>query len=92
MEAYDDDGTKLIPCEYCENGTWFTECCNGAGGCSCHGELVNMGNCHVCNGTGWRRLDANIRANSDFIRMTGACFAGSGPKTGYWSNKPALGY
>lgn len=75
------------------SGNWEAECCNGRGGCSCRGEVVNMGTCRVCQGSG-RVLDGhyNPRANSDFIMRTGACFIGSGPSTGYWADKPALGY
>ena len=86
MKAFDDDGTELVHC-HCDNGEWWTECCSGAGGCSCRGELVNMGPCNVCGGTGWRRPDANTGANVDFIRRSGRCFAGSGPNTGYWAGR-----
>lgn len=87
MKVYDDDGTELIRCEMCENGIWYTECCNGSGGCDCMGQPVAMGQCNVCGGTGWRRPDANKRANSDSIRRSGRCFAGSGPTSGYWAGK-----
>lgn len=75
----------LVKCECCDNGQWFAECCNGTGGCDCHGQPVNMGKCHVCNGTGWRKKDANLKANTESIR--GRCFIGSGPRTGYWAGK-----
>jgi len=88
MRVYDDSGVELIQC-HCDNGRWFTECCNGAGGCSCHGQPVDMGTCHICHGTGWRRPDADIKANLRTIQ--GFCFAGSGPSSGYWADKPAMG-
>jgi len=83
MKVYDDDGTELVRCEMCENGEWWAECCNGADGCDCHGRPVNMGRCNVCNGTGWRRPDADKMANVNTIR--GRCFVRSGPTGGYWA-------
>ncbi len=78
-----------VPCRSCENGEWWTECCNGAGGCSCRGQRVHMGTCNVCHGTGYHTPSANVLANVDTIR--GYCFMGSGPSSGYWADKPALG-
>ena len=85
MKAIDDDGTELVRCEYCDNGHWETECCNGADGCDCRGERVPMGPCNVCNGTGWRRPDADTRANLQTIQ--GRCFIGAGPTRGYWAGR-----
>lgn len=82
MKAYDDDGAPLKRCDCCENGNWYAACCNGAGGCSCRGELVDMGPCHVCHGTGWKRPDADTRANVRTIE--GQCFIGSGPADGWF--------
>ena len=84
--------TKEEVCPSCYGaGYWETECCSGAGGCSCRGGLVYMGKCNVCNGRGYVvHGHYNPRANSDFILRTGACFAGSGPSSGYWAGKPAL--
>jgi hypothetical protein len=85
---------QWIKCPSCYGeGRWDTECCNGAGGCSCGGGLVDMGPCHVCGGRG-QVLEGhyNPRANSDFIMRSGACFAGSGPSSGYWAGKKSLGY
>lgn len=78
---------EQVPCRSCVNGRWEAECCNGSGGCSCRGERVDMGTCHVCHGTGFHAPDANTRANADFIRRSGACFLGSGPSTGYWAGR-----
>lgn len=85
MKAIYDDGTELVRCEYCDNGHWETECCNGADGCDCRGERVPMGPCNVCNGTGWRRPDADTRANLQTIQ--GRCFIGAGPTRGYWAGR-----
>ncbi len=87
------ENEKMIQCPSCYGeGRWETECCNGAGGCSCRGGLIDMGICNVCNGRGEVPEGRfNPRANSDFIMRSGACFAGSGPRSGYWANKPALG-
>lgn len=85
MKVFDDDGTELVKCEMCENGVWWSECCNGAEGCSCQGQPVNMGTCNVCGGKGFRKPNANKNANSDYIRRNRMLFAGSGPVRGYWS-------
>ncbi len=85
MKAIDDDGTELIRCEYCYNGQWETECCNGAYGCSCGGMPVDMGRCNVCGGSGWRRPDADTQANRRAMR--GMLFAGSGPRGGYFGGR-----
>lgn len=81
MKVTDDDGTELEQCDCCDNGYWQAACCNGAGGCSCHGQLVDMGPCHVCQGTGWKRPDADTNANVNTIR--GSIFLGSGPHGGW---------
>lgn len=86
------ENTKTCPSCYGE-GRWETECCNGASGCSCRGGLVDMGPCNVCGGNGFVvEGEYNEMANVDFIMNSGACFAGSGPTSGYWSGKPALNY
>jgi hypothetical protein len=83
-----------IECPYCYGaGTWDCECCNGAGGCSCHGQPVNMGACNVCEGSGYViEGKYDMDANGRMLRQSGACFIGSGPSTGYWADKKALGY
>ncbi len=73
----DDDGTEMLPCECCNGGHWETECCNGSGGCSCGGQRIDMGPCHVCRGLAYRRPDANLNANINTIQ--GLCYIGSGP-------------
>lgn len=75
-----------IFCEPCNgSGRFLTECCNGAGGCSCRGKTVDMGNCRVCGGSGMRHENANTRANIESI--SGLCFVGSGPKDGFWCGR-----
>jgi hypothetical protein len=66
------------PCRMCENGEWYSECCNGAGGCSCGGDIVYMGTCHVCGGTGVEPDDADRMANVRSI--AGLSYLGSGPR------------
>lgn len=79
---------KMLPenqvrCRSCDgSGRWETECCNGSGGCSCRGQVIPMGACNVCQGTGWHAPDANTRANIEAIQ--GQCFIGSGPTDGSW--------
>jgi hypothetical protein len=89
LEVYEDEREEeeLIPCEMCVHGQWEAECCNGSGGCDCHGQPVQMGARHVCNGTGMRRKDADKMANANSIRNSGRCFLGSGPTSGYWAGK-----
>lgn len=69
-------------CTFCYgDGTWDCECCNGSGGCSCRGQPVFMGKCHVCNGTGVMQETSDPSANSKSI--AGKLFLGSGPKQGW---------
>lgn len=71
------------------SGYWETECCDGSGGCSCRGGRIQMGTCNVCRGYGVIGADANRMANVEAI--TGYCFIGTGPSSGYWADKPSLG-
>lgn len=84
---------ETITCPGCYgSGCWQTECCDGSGGCSCGGGLVDMGRCNVCGGYGRvTEGEFNARANVDVILNGGYCFAGSGPTSGYWADKPAYG-
>lgn len=85
---------RKIECPSCfGEGRWEAECCNGTGGCSCHGMPVDMGTCRVCGGSG-KVIEGkhNPSANADFIMTSGACFLGSGPTSGFWADKPALNY
>ncbi len=76
---------EQVQCRNCDNGIWSVECCSGANGCDCEGREVNMGQCHVCNGTGFHWPDADTQANCNVIR--GRCFIGRGPTRGYWAGK-----
>lgn len=79
MKVTDDDGTEMSRCGACLGaGRWEAECCNGSSGCSCRGAAVDMGACNVCQGTGWVRPDADMRANIRTIE--GLCYIGSGPR------------
>jgi hypothetical protein len=73
------------------SGEWFSECCNGSGGCSCRGQIVPMGRCNVCGGAGHVEDEGyNPRANVDAIQ--GLCFLGTGPTDGSWSHAPRGGF
>lgn len=75
----------------CGTGSWETECCNGSGGCSCRGEVLDMGRCNVCGGTGSvsgvRGRDWDPDANLKTIR--GLHFIGTGPSGMHetWPNR-----
>lgn len=58
-------------------GRWYTECCNGAYGCSCGGDIVPMGRCNVCRGTGVEPEDSDPAAN--LAAIEGRPYIGSGP-------------
>lgn len=84
----------LVTCPGCNgSGEWETECCSGAGGCSCRGEAIPMGRCNVCASTGQVPEDisqeqrmANCRA------ISGLHFIGSGPSGMHsiWPNRGNL--
>lgn len=59
-------------------GSWESECCNGASGCDCGGRPVFMGMCLVCEGTGYMTDESDVRANIKSIQ--GLCYLGSGPR------------
>lgn len=70
-------------------GVWFSECCDGSGGCSCGGRIVPMGICHVCHGArevtaGEYDPLANVHA------IAGLCFLGTGPRDS-WAGAPRAG-
>lgn len=66
----------------CGTGQWESSCCNGAGGCSCRGEIVPMGRCLSCRGTGIADENHDPQANVRSIHGYG--FLGSGPRGGYF--------
>ena len=85
-----DASDERVPCLACDNGRWFTECCNGAYGCSCRGDIIDMGPCNVCHGTGYHAPDADKMANVRTIEGYG--HIGSGPRGGgFFDNVPRMG-
>jgi len=76
---------NLIKCRNCIDGRWETECCSGANGCDCRGQVIDMGICKVCGGAGYHDENADTKANIKTIQ--GRCFIGSGPTSGYWAGK-----
>jgi hypothetical protein len=86
MKVTDDDGSPMFECIGCGSfgtpkGRLYTECCNGAGGCSCRGEFVDLGKCQLCKGTGFMREDVDKNANIRIIRSlaeAGGGYLGSG--------------
>lgn len=78
---------NLISCPSCNgSGQWETECCSGAGGCSCRGGVVQMGICNVCLGAGEIPENASEEQRMANVHsIAGACFIGSGPSTGIWA-------
>lgn len=91
----DVDGMEMIKCNSCgyfgqHIGRLMIECCNGAGGCPCGGREMDIGECRVCHGTGWRSQDADTRANLKIVRALAEAtkgFPGGGPTSGYWSKR-----
>jgi hypothetical protein len=79
-EGYLTSNNDLVECHSCINGYWETECCSGAGGCSCRGQRIPMGVCLVCNGSGFHKEDADALANAK--SLGGSCYIGSGPTDG----------
>lgn len=77
------DARECVGCD--GRGTWETECCNGADGCDCRGDRVDIGPCLVCKGTGVMTDASDPQANIKSIQ--GQCFVGSGPKTGFWAGR-----
>lgn len=79
------------PCRFCHGGEWFTECCNGSGGCSCGGDIVPMGRCHVCGGSGIEPENADPGANVAAIEGFG--LIGTGPQSsGLYDDLPRMGW
>lgn len=72
---------QMEQCEACGGrGTWEAECCNGSGGCSCRGDLVEMGSCHACGGYGAVEVShQNPAANANFILNNHIGYPGGGP-------------
>ena len=83
------NSNQMINCPSCNGtGEWETECCNGSCGCSCRGQVVPMGQCNVCYGSGQVPEDISpeqLKANCKAI--AGLCFIGSGPSRGFWAGQ-----
>lgn len=69
-------------CPSCQgSGQWEAACCNGAFGCSCRGDVIPMGRCNVCNGTGSVRADGSgVDTMANVKTIEGLCYIGSGPR------------
>lgn len=68
------------------DGQFWTECCNGAGGCSCRGQIINLGSCRVCGGSGQVEPDQMYDSEANLRAIRGLHFIGSGPQDGSWPN------
>ena len=78
----DDDGTEMVRCR-CDNGRLVVECCRCSYGSGGGGEPVDTGECRICGGVGWRRVDADTSANTVFVRRLaewGGGYLGSGTR------------
>lgn len=79
----------IITCPGCYgSGIFETECCSGAGGCSCRGQIVEVGSCNVCQGRGTVQGAYDRRAN--IVVIEGFAFIGTGPASG-WDSAQRLG-
>lgn len=77
MEQEQPSVPEMETCRGCGGrGSWETECCNGAGGCSCRGREVDMGTCRECGGRGQIEVGSYRAANRESIR--GLHFIGTG--------------
>jgi hypothetical protein len=77
VKLKDQDGRELCGA-CCGAGSWETECCDGSRGCSCRGQVIPMGQCLACHGTGYVNEDHDKGANIRSI--AGLCYIGSGPQ------------
>lgn len=70
------------------DGRFLTECCNGAGGCDCRGETVDLGDCRVCGGAG-QVEEGSFDRTANRQAIAGLHFIGSGPNNmhGVWPNR-----
>jgi hypothetical protein len=79
MEAeYQEEMERMITCPAClGRGSWEAECCNGSSGCSCRGQVVQMGTCLTCGGEGRCSPNADTLRNARSITTP---YLGSGPR------------
>lgn len=79
-------------CRGCNgSGRLETECCSGAGGCDCRGQIVDLGDCRACGGSGEIEEGTYDReANLSVVR--GLHFVGSGPSYAHdvWPNRGGM--
>jgi hypothetical protein len=68
---------EMCPCCY-GRGEWQTECCDGSYGCSCRGQVIDMGTCLACGGSGVRMDGMDTQANIRSI--SGQAYIGTGPR------------
>lgn len=86
------DYPDMEPCRGCGGtGIFETECCNGSGGCSCRGEVVNMGSCRECGGQGEIEVGTYRGANLDAIRGLHFIGTGSAGTERLWPNRGGYG-
>lgn len=82
---------ETITCPGClGRGDWFSECCDGSGGCSCGGRVVPMGTCLICRGTG-KVVGGEYDEMANVKSITGLCFLGTGPRSGIFAGASARG-
>lgn len=84
---------KQERCPGCRGkGTWQTACCNGAGGCSCEGDIVDMGTCNVCGGAG-TVTPGEYDARANLKAIQGLHFVGTGGRDTHslWPNRGGYG-
>lgn len=87
-----DRPPQMEPCRGCGgDGRLLTECCDGSGGCSCRGRVMDLGSCRECGGCGEIEEGTYSRRNLDAIR--GLHFIGTGPNAMHdiWPNRGGYG-
>ena len=78
-----DPETETERCPSCMGaGTWQSACCDGSGGCSCRGEILEMGTCNVCRGSGQLPKNGNYDRDANINTIRGLSYLGSGPSWG----------
>jgi len=83
------DSAKEIICPGCGgSGRFETECCNGMSGCSCRGEIIDLGPCRVCDGQG-TVIEGQYDRYANRREIQGLHYIGSGPSGMYevWPNR-----
>lgn len=81
--------SETMRCPGCDgDGRFLTECCDGSGGCTCRGDVVDLGPCRVCGGSG-RVVEGEYDPAANRRAIQGLHFIGSGPRGmyGLWPNR-----